>query len=108
MRPDSFNHMYPEVPINHERSCLILYHIAPLSSKWNRLYKQTFQRVFVLFYYNTNHSMASKVIFHKVCIVQYAQNDPQISCAKVPLQIGQRIGIMISYNEWHSCVRPVA
>ena len=43
--------------------------------------------------------MASKVIFHKVCIVQYAQNDPQISCAKVPLQIGQRIGIMISYNE---------
>ena len=54
MRPDSFNHMYPEVPINHERSCLILYHIAPLSSKWNRLYKQTFLRVFVLFYYNTN------------------------------------------------------
>ncbi len=27
---------------NHERSCLILYHIAPLSSKWNRLCKTDF------------------------------------------------------------------
>lgn len=27
---------------NHEHSCLILYHIAPLSSKWNRLCKTDF------------------------------------------------------------------
>ena len=39
---------------NHERSCLILYHIAPLSSKWNRLCKTDFPARFVLFYYNTN------------------------------------------------------
>ena len=38
-------------------------------------------------------------IFHKVFLVQSAQNAQYNSCAKLPLQIPDRQAIMISYNE---------
>ena len=38
-------------------------------------------------------------IFHKVCLVQSAQNAQYKSCAKLPLQIPGGQAIMISYNE---------
>ena len=42
---------------------------------------------------------ASKGIFHKVFLVQSAQNAQYKSCAKLPLQIPGGQAIMIPYNE---------
>lgn len=42
---------------------------------------------------------ASKDIFHKVCLVQSAQNAQYKSCVKLPLQIPGGQAIIISYNE---------
>lgn len=43
--------------------------------------------------------LASNGIFHKVCLVQAAQNAQYKSCAKLPLQIPGGQAIIISYNE---------
>ena len=100
LQTNGFDFMNPKFPINHERSCLILCHIAPLSSRWNSLYKTVFPAYFCAPpYCATAGRLASKGIFHEVFLVQSAQNVQHNSCAKLPLQIPGRQAIIISYNE---------
>ena len=100
LQTNGFDFMNPKFPINHERSCLILCHIAPLSSRWNSLYKTVFPAYFCAPpYCATAGRLASKGIFHEVFLVQSAQNAQYNSCAKLPLQIPGRQAIIISYNE---------
>ena len=100
LQTNGFDFMNPKFPINHEHSCLILCHIDPLSSRWNSLYKTVFPAYFcVPPYCTTAGRLASKGIFHEVCLVQSAQNVQHNSCAKLPLQIPGRQAIIISYNE---------
>ena len=100
LQTNGFDFMNPKFSINHEHSCLILCHIAPLSSRWNSLYKTVFPAYFCAPpYCATAGRLASKGIFHEVFFVQSAQNVPHNSCAKLPLQIPGRQAIIISYNE---------
>ena len=46
LQTNGFDFMNPKFPIDHEHSCLILCHIAPLSSRWNSLYKTVFPAYF--------------------------------------------------------------